>query len=223
MLTKAAEFPRQKRNVFIVVSRYVVKRGVLQPSTALLGGINGDRPSEVWCIILNDGEDLTRGDSGSPVVDTNTSAIYGHVIGSNPLGKIYVSPLVTTLKYISRSYPDTEVSLPHPALTLIELICHYVKTENYRAASMQSILLCKLSGISPWGQDWETVEYGWSQDLSKFETLLGALEEARQKVYSNELRGGESGDLCRGIRLNIYQFFADWSEYCSERNEIADH
>lgn len=57
---KAARLPHQPVDVFVLVSPRRVKRGVLQPSTAFLGSIEGIRPSTVWTVIMNDKEGLSE-------------------------------------------------------------------------------------------------------------------------------------------------------------------
>src|SRR5512140_2494632 len=52
------------------------------------------------------------GDSGSIVIDAVTSCVYGHVVASNPLGEVYVSPLSATMEQIKKLLPAIRVGLP---------------------------------------------------------------------------------------------------------------
>ncbi|EYB24177.1 hypothetical protein FG05_11657 [Fusarium graminearum] len=61
---------------------------------------------------------VTHGDSGSIVIDARTNVVYGHVVASNPLGEIYISPIGATLEQIQSHFPGSKVSLPDP-LTLL--------------------------------------------------------------------------------------------------------
>ncbi|KAM0295064.1 hypothetical protein ACHAPM_011125 [Fusarium culmorum] len=61
---------------------------------------------------------LTHGDSGSIVIDARTNVVYGHVVASNPLEEIYISPIGATLEQIQSHFPGSKVSLPDP-LTLL--------------------------------------------------------------------------------------------------------
>ncbi len=50
--------------------------------------------------------------------------MYGHVVASNPIGEVYVSPLATTMEEIKQSYPSLAVSLPRPAPMIQNLLPH---------------------------------------------------------------------------------------------------
>ncbi|KAI1204836.1 uncharacterized protein F4807DRAFT_445236 [Annulohypoxylon truncatum] len=128
MSPEAARFPDHETEVLLISSPRTIHSGVLQPSWSVLGGINDDRPSRLGSLILENSKGLVRGNSGSLVVDAHTYAIYGHVIGSNPLGEIYVSPLSLTLKQIENFFPELEVSLPEPMPLLAKSADHYMQT-----------------------------------------------------------------------------------------------
>jgi hypothetical protein len=51
----ATTYPKRETAVFIITSRYLVKKGMLQPVSSFLGGINGNRASTVWSVIMSDG------------------------------------------------------------------------------------------------------------------------------------------------------------------------
>ncbi|KAI6762305.1 hypothetical protein HG531_002858 [Fusarium graminearum] len=105
----------------------------LQPVPSFLGGINDNRPYIFWSVIVPELNDkclvsrrarpnmahrVTHGDSGSIVIDARTNVVYGHVVASNPLGEIYISPIGATLEQIQSHFPGFKVSLPDP-LTLL--------------------------------------------------------------------------------------------------------
>lgn len=60
---------------------------------------------------------LKKGDSGSVVVDATSYDIYGHVIGCNPMGDIYISPYSAILQQIRHLFPDATVGLPESSST----------------------------------------------------------------------------------------------------------
>lgn len=53
---------------------------------------------------------MQPGDSGAIVIDSLTHEVYGHVVGSNPLGEVYVSPYIEILRQISLAFPRQLVS-----------------------------------------------------------------------------------------------------------------
>ncbi|KAI0200193.1 hypothetical protein F4808DRAFT_171509 [Astrocystis sublimbata] len=50
----ATDHPDTETRVFIITDRHVVKSGMLQPIRSFLGGINGNRASLVWSVIMSD-------------------------------------------------------------------------------------------------------------------------------------------------------------------------
>lgn len=65
---------------------------------------------------------LKRGDSGSIVIDAATSSIYGHVIGINPIGEVYISPYAAIFEQIQNRFPGSIIELPTPLDTLLDPI-----------------------------------------------------------------------------------------------------
>ncbi|KAH7123188.1 hypothetical protein EDB81DRAFT_890882 [Dactylonectria macrodidyma] len=122
-LSKVAESqPTQETPVFIITGESIPQRGMLQPGTSLLGGINGITPSTMWTVILSEKNRLKRGDSGSIVVDATTNTIYGHVIGSNPIGEFYISPYAAVIEQIQYRFPGSDVEIPESIRTLARLL-----------------------------------------------------------------------------------------------------
>lgn len=68
---------------------------------------------------------MKRGDSGSIVVDATTKTIYGHVVGSNPIGEVYISSYAAILEQIQHRFPGSAVAIPEPISTLACLIDFY--------------------------------------------------------------------------------------------------
>ncbi|KAI1379962.1 hypothetical protein F4677DRAFT_300254 [Hypoxylon crocopeplum] len=203
----AAMLPERDTNVLIILPSRTIKHGIIQPSTAFLGGINGDMPSRVWCVTLTDKQGLSPGDSGSIVVDAERFDIYGHVVGSNPLGEIYVSPLMGALKQIKGFFPESEVSLPHPAQPMAKLAVRYLKTYDYAKAQLQLYYLHQFIQ-SPAGSSFNICD-GVSEELleihskinmvfnqqhkATFHTLLGLLPAL--EVFTTQLRRTKSTAL----------------------------
>ncbi|KAF4955730.1 hypothetical protein FGADI_4301 [Fusarium gaditjirri] len=109
--------PQSETPVLIVTSGKVPQRGFLQPGISLLGGISGKTPSSVWTVILDDGSSLKKGDSGSVVVDAVSYDVYGHVVGCNPMGEVYISPYHAILRQVRNLFLEVEVSLPESSTT----------------------------------------------------------------------------------------------------------
>ncbi|CAH0032767.1 unnamed protein product, partial [Clonostachys rhizophaga] len=115
LLSKVSQSqPVKETSVLVLTSRQSPQHGVLQPGAAMLGGISGRQSSIAWIVLLNQKRSLTYGDSGALVIDALTNDIYGHVIGSNPLGEIYISPFVSVLQQIRQKFPGQGLSLPGP-------------------------------------------------------------------------------------------------------------
>lgn len=65
---------------------------------------------------------MQKGDSGSIVIDAVTDAIYGHVIGVNPIGEVYVSPYAAIFEQIRKMFPRQKVEILDPVRTLKPLV-----------------------------------------------------------------------------------------------------
>ncbi|KAH8881805.1 hypothetical protein GQ53DRAFT_848008 [Thozetella sp. PMI_491] len=117
-LSRVAESQPDQETPVVIITCGTHRKGMIQPGTSVLGAINGRRPSAVWTVVLDNQNKLTRGDSGSIVVDAATGVIYGHVIGSNPIGEVYISPYAAIFEQIRRRFPESTISLPGPISTL---------------------------------------------------------------------------------------------------------
>ncbi|KAH8909440.1 hypothetical protein BR93DRAFT_392112 [Coniochaeta sp. PMI_546] len=125
-LFRVAELqPMQETRVLVITGRILPLEGVLQPGTSVLGGCSGKTPSTMWTLILDERDGLVKGDSGSLVVDARTHAIYGHVVGSNPIGEVYVSPYSAVIDQIRTQFQASTVTIPDPITTLSSLIQSY--------------------------------------------------------------------------------------------------
>ncbi|KAI0023786.1 hypothetical protein F4780DRAFT_776412 [Xylariomycetidae sp. FL0641] len=114
LTTVAEALPAPESPVFIITRESLPRRGYTQAGVAVLGGLNGGIRSKVWTVVLHGGQVLQKGDSGSLVVDAETKEILGHVVASNPLGEIYVSPYAAVLKQVEEEFPNSKVALPDP-------------------------------------------------------------------------------------------------------------
>lgn len=56
--------------------------------------------------------------------------MYGHVIASNPLGEIYISPMASIIQQIKNELGAEEVILPEPLSAITKLTCHHMAQES---------------------------------------------------------------------------------------------
>ncbi|RSL58806.1 hypothetical protein CEP54_007564 [Fusarium duplospermum] len=120
--------PKEEVSVLIVASNHRVVRGLLQPTPSFLGGISRKMQAEYWTVVLSDGETLHSGDSGSVVIAADSpTVVFGHVVASNPLREVYVSPLEATMNQIMGFLETTHVSLPEPLPLLSGLAAHHLR------------------------------------------------------------------------------------------------
>ncbi|KAF4448819.1 serine/threonine protein kinase [Fusarium austroafricanum] len=133
-LSEVAEIqPDQETPVLVVTSGGKLQKGQLQPGQSVLGGVSGSTPSCFWTLIPCEGSELGMGDSGSVVIDAESHAIYGHVVGANPMGEVYISPYAAILRQLQHKFPRERVALADPITTLEDLISFYTysdQTEN---------------------------------------------------------------------------------------------
>ncbi|TIC95254.1 hypothetical protein CH35J_008006 [Colletotrichum higginsianum] len=126
----ASEYPERETPVLIATSGGAQFSGNLHSIPSVLGGVNGRVPSVMRTVTLDGGKLLSKGGSGSVVVDALTNQIFGHVVASNPLGEVYVSPVIGLLDHLKARYRETQVRLPEPLRTLRDMIAFHVPRKN---------------------------------------------------------------------------------------------
>ncbi|KAK4180179.1 hypothetical protein QBC36DRAFT_320590 [Triangularia setosa] len=183
-LTKIAESqPAEDTPVLIITSVSTPQKGTLKPGIAILGGVNDSVPSELWVVALRNDQSLSHGHSGAIVVDAETNAIYGHVVGLNPLGEIYISPYSGILQQIKRFHPQQEVSLPSPIAAISALNRFYEAITKEKLLSPPQTTLSKQlwslhrpSPKSPLSASRSTPgRHGQSDDISDSQTITGSI------------------------------------------------
>lgn len=104
--------------------------------------------------------------------------MYGHVVGSNPLGEVYVSPLESTMNQIMGLLETTHVSLPEPLPLLSGLVAHNLgKGDDYAFE-----LLSYLDGLIQTTQqtsDWSALE-SWALCYQRLELLEAVKHSLRE-------------------------------------------
>ncbi|KAI0103586.1 hypothetical protein F4814DRAFT_102629 [Daldinia grandis] len=110
--TEPGTRPSKQRHVRIITSHYTEPRGTISPIPTYICNQRGNHGlCEVWVVSLTHGQGLEIGDSGSLVVDEETYEAYGHAIAVDPMGRIFVIPLVNTLSQIQGLFGTTDVDL----------------------------------------------------------------------------------------------------------------
>ncbi|KAL2787666.1 hypothetical protein BJX66DRAFT_340978 [Aspergillus keveii] len=136
--TIAQHHPGQERQVLIIRTLQDPRPGTLLSGSSFIGGITRAGQCEVWNIAFAGAHGLVKGDSGSLVVDRETSEIYGYVIGLNAFGEAYVMPMTATLAQIKESLGADRAMLPNPYSLVRNM------TKNPALASTSSLSWCYL-------------------------------------------------------------------------------
>ncbi|RSL69563.1 hypothetical protein CEP53_002197 [Fusarium sp. AF-6] len=133
--------PKEEVSVLVVASNQRVVRGLLQPVPSFLGGVARKMQAEYWTVVLSEGETLHSGDSGSVVIAADSpTVVFGHVVASNPLREVYVSPLEATMNQIMGFLQTRHVSLPEPLPLLSGLAAHHLGKGNDYAFELLNYL-----------------------------------------------------------------------------------
>ncbi|KAI1656948.1 hypothetical protein F4813DRAFT_362428 [Daldinia decipiens] len=104
--------PSKQRHVRIITSHHTESKGTISPIPTYISNQRDNHDlCEVWTVSLTYGRGLEIGDSGSLVVDEETYEAYGHVIAVDPMGRIFVIPLVNTLSQIQGLFGTMDVDL----------------------------------------------------------------------------------------------------------------
>jgi len=129
LLQGIAEKPRHSRvPVFIISGQSGLTSGVMLGNVSYIGSNNGQEACKVWIVIPESSNGkhtrwhamaaslhilgISKGDSGSIVVDKETFHVYGHITGTNPLSQACVVPLVDTIRQVTRCFRAAQVTLP---------------------------------------------------------------------------------------------------------------
>ncbi|KAF5595320.1 PH domain-containing protein [Fusarium pseudocircinatum] len=162
--------PEEEIPVLIVTSIRRVLRGLLQPVPSFLGGITRMVQAEYWTVILSEGAVLRPGDSGAIVIGVDSSVlVFGHVVASNPLGEVYVSPLGATMSQIAGLLETTHVSLPEPLPLLTGLASYHFKKEDDYAFELLKYLDDCIQATQQ-TSDWSSLE-SWALCYQRVELL----------------------------------------------------
>ncbi|RBA21328.1 hypothetical protein FPRO05_07642 [Fusarium proliferatum] len=105
-------------SVYMISGINGTRRGRLFGGLSELGPLQDRSPCRAWKMILDSDRGLEPGECGSIVVDQATFDIYGHVVGSNIIGDVFVVPLPDTIEQIRVAFNATTVTLPSQNLIL---------------------------------------------------------------------------------------------------------
>ncbi|KAF9767738.1 hypothetical protein IL306_015054 [Fusarium sp. DS 682] len=170
--------PVEETPVLILTSNQRLLKGMLQPVPSFLGGVIRKVQAEYWTVILPKGAALRAGDSGSIVIGADSPTfVYGHVVASNPLGDVYVSPLGATMRQIAGLLATTHVSLPEPLPLLTGLASYYLeKGDEYAFKVLKYLDDCIHANQQ--SSDWPSLE-SWALCYQRDE-LLKAVKHSLQ-------------------------------------------
>ncbi|RSL89325.1 hypothetical protein CEP51_001272 [Fusarium floridanum] len=196
--------PEKETHVLIVASNHRVLRGLLQPVPSFLGGITRKGQAEYWTVALSGGEALHPGDSGSIVIGADSpNLVFGHVVGSNPLGEVYVSPLEFTMNQIMDLMKTTHVSLPEPLQLLSGLATYYLEKGDDYAFELLTYLDTLIQTTEQtldrfFPESW----FLFSQRLYLLEAVRHSLQGAKDCEKIRILRKFSSDYLGKDLSLN---------------------
>ncbi|KAF5571106.1 RNA-binding protein [Fusarium pseudoanthophilum] len=105
-------------SVYMISGINGTRKGCLFGGRSELGPLQNRSPCRAWKMRLDSEQGLEPGECGSIVVDQTTFDIYGHVIGSNIIGDVFVVPLADTIEQIRVAFNATTVTLPSQNLIL---------------------------------------------------------------------------------------------------------
>lgn len=127
---------------------------------------------------------LLPGDSGSIVIGAGLpNFVFGHVVGSNPLGEVYISPLESTMSQIMGLLETTHVSLAEPLPLLSGLATDHLRGEDDYAFELLTYL-DSLIQTTQQTSDWSSLE-SWALCYQRLE-LLEAVKNSLRMTKDSE-------------------------------------
>ncbi|SCV28748.1 uncharacterized protein FFB14_01966 [Fusarium fujikuroi] len=112
------QLPSHTTSVYMISGINGTRKGRLFSGLSELGPLQDRSPCKAWKMILDSDQGLEPGECGSIIVDQATFDIYGHVVGSNIIGDVFVVPLSDTIEQIRVAFNATIVTLPSQNLLL---------------------------------------------------------------------------------------------------------
>ncbi|KAG4273761.1 hypothetical protein FPRO04_01402 [Fusarium proliferatum] len=112
------QLPSHTTSVYMISGINGIRKGRLFSGLSELGPLQDRSPCKAWKMILDSDQGLEPGECGSIIVDQATFDIYGHVVGSNIIGDIFVVPLSDTIEQVRFAFNATTVILPSQNLIL---------------------------------------------------------------------------------------------------------
>ncbi|OCK72670.1 hypothetical protein K432DRAFT_271758, partial [Lepidopterella palustris CBS 459.81] len=99
-LTTCANAPRcHGVPVYMISGASALRSGLLLGRYLYISAKAGQGLCKVWIVLLDDPiGGVIDGDCGSIIIDQQTSEVYDHVVGANPLDQAYIVPLIATVE-----------------------------------------------------------------------------------------------------------------------------
>ncbi|KAI4947573.1 hypothetical protein J4E91_006393 [Alternaria rosae] len=174
--------PIEEKSVHILTSSSI-KQGTLLPGIVNISGLSGRGHCNVHIVSIGDSDGIVAGDSGSLVVDAQSSVAYGHVVATNPQGYVYVVPLHTTIRQMKAFFGTANVRLPEPLHLLSRIALHYVNTKHFCQAEEAIIALTDLVQDICKSRQWERLAH-WIRTSTARASLLDIWDDKLAQVFT---------------------------------------
>jgi len=121
------------------------------------------------------------GDSGSLVVDAQSSLAYGHVVATSSRGDVYVVPLSTTIRQVKGFFETATVRLPEPLHLLSRIALCCLTSKQFNEAEEAIIALTDLIQDVCSSHQWQRLAH-WIRASTVRTTLLEFWDEELVQV-----------------------------------------
>lgn len=152
---------------------------------------------------------ISKGDSGSIVIDQQTFQVYGHIMGTNPLSHAYVVPLIDTIRQVTHCFRGAQVTLPSNNATFY----------STRDISLDRQLWATVpTEPTPAGSNWQTPAH------FTIENTQTNLPYRPAEVHFSQEHGGQDGNTdevqqSELRRLSLREYTIGW--LCALPEELA--
>ncbi|KAF2143092.1 uncharacterized protein K452DRAFT_15476 [Aplosporella prunicola CBS 121167] len=187
-----------------------MRHGFLRDIQAKISDGSDSGLCHAWNFTPSDSKGVVAGESGAVIIDLDIPALYGHVIGSNPIGDVYVVPALDTIEQVKASLQDKSIEIAALAVLQPQDVSGTVwepmnlptikcgSMEDNQQVEEETENSIKEHGVdgnnnNPQAQSWWNMPTTFTSAVAKFRQIDRQNRENDEEVETDESRDYQSG------------------------------